>query len=89
MSDYSRLFVEYLDTVQHVINERVPSLGAQFATIRSTLENSQHATEIKIDGVLAKLAETTADVTVTAVQGLQNEWKPTFTSALNESEWSH
>ncbi|RFN49669.1 gtpase slip-gc, partial [Fusarium flagelliforme] len=84
MADYSRLFTEYLDTIQHVINERVPSLGASFASMRSILENSQRATEIRIDAVLSQLAERTAGVTINAVQGLQADWKPTFTAAMDE-----
>lgn len=89
MADYSRLFTEYLDTIQQVINERVPSLGASFASMRSILENSQRATEIRIDAVLSQLAARTAGVTINAVQGLQADWKPTFADAMDKSKWSH
>lgn len=82
MSGYSRLFGEYLNAVQRVIDERVPSLAACFANMRPILEDSQRATETKISDVLGTLAERSAIVTLNAVNYLHNEMAPTFRAAL-------
>jgi hypothetical protein len=86
MSDYSRLFTEYLNAVQRVINEKVPPLAACFSNMRPILENSQRTTETQIGDVLGTLAEKAAIVTVNAVQYLQDEMRPTFRIAMEDSK---
>ncbi|KAJ4009644.1 hypothetical protein NW752_009231 [Fusarium irregulare] len=81
VSDYSRIFTEYLDAIQRVINDKVPPLGACFESMRPILENSQRAMSTKIGDVLSTLAEKSALVTVDAVVYLHDEMRPTFEAA--------
>ncbi|RGP63852.1 GTPase slip-gc [Fusarium longipes] len=81
--DYSRLFTEYLNALQCVINEKVPTLADQFSNLRPILESSQRATEMQIGEVLGTLSEKAAMVTHDAVKYLKGEIKPIFETALN------
>ncbi|CAF3487534.1 unnamed protein product [Fusarium graminearum] len=84
MSDYSRLFAEYLNAVQRVINEKVPPLAACFANMRPILETSQRTTETKIGDVLETVAEKSAIVALNVAGYLEEQMKPTFEVALKD-----
>ncbi|QPC58119.1 hypothetical protein HYE67_000350 [Fusarium culmorum] len=84
MSDYSRLFAEYLNAVQRVINEKVPPLAACFANMRHILETSQRTTETKIGDVLGTVADKSAIVALNVAGYLEEEMKPTFEVALKD-----
>ncbi|OBS23368.1 hypothetical protein FPOA_03917 [Fusarium poae] len=84
MSDYSRIFAEYLTAIQHVINKKVPPLAACFSNMRPMLEASQRATETKIADVLGTVADKAAIVALNVVGHLQDEMIPTFQVALQD-----
>ncbi|CZR42561.1 uncharacterized protein FPRO_09864 [Fusarium proliferatum ET1] len=79
---YTCVFREYLNKIQKVISEKVPSLEYSYNNMRPILENSQHATEVKIRDALTQLAENTATVAFDVSKFLSNEWKPVFRVAL-------
>ncbi|KAF5611203.1 GTPase SLIP-GC [Fusarium subglutinans] len=82
---YTCVFTAYLNEIQKVIGEKVPSLEFSYNNMRPILENSQHATEIKIRDALTQLAENTATVAFDVSKFLSNEWKPVFRVAMLDS----
>ncbi|KAF4338652.1 GTPase SLIP-GC [Fusarium beomiforme] len=79
---YSQGFTQYLNEIQQIISDKVPSLELSFNSMRPILENSQHATEIKIRDALSVLQENVARVAFLADEYMADEWKPTFRIAL-------
>ncbi|KAF5571882.1 GTPase SLIP-GC [Fusarium pseudoanthophilum] len=79
---YTQGFTEYLNEIQRVISEKVPSLEQSFNNMRPILENSQRATEIKIRDTLSQLTENVARVATQADTFMAQEWKPSFRVAL-------
>ncbi|KAL3600183.1 hypothetical protein FPOAC2_04414 [Fusarium poae] len=85
MSDYSGIFTEYLNAIQRVISEKIPVLEACFANMRPILENSQRTTETQIGQILGTLAERAAIVAINVAKTLEEEMKPTFEAALQDT----
>ncbi|QPC69512.1 hypothetical protein HYE68_000264 [Fusarium pseudograminearum] len=85
MSDYSKLFAEYLDAIQNIIHDKIPMLSARFNELRPTLDNSKITTKRKIDQVLAKLTEEAIIITLDVAPRLRTEMKPTFAAARSDS----
>ncbi|KAF9771618.1 hypothetical protein IL306_010737 [Fusarium sp. DS 682] len=85
ISGYTQGFTQYLNEIQQVISDKVPSLELSFNNMRPILDNSQRATEIKIRDALSQLQENVAQVAFLADVYMADEWKPTFRDAMLET----
>ncbi|KAF5965973.1 hypothetical protein FBULB1_11949 [Fusarium bulbicola] len=82
---YTQVFTQYLNELNHLISDKVPSLAVSFSNVRPILENSQRATEVKIRDALSELSDNIAHVASVADVHMAAQWKATFRAALMDT----
>ncbi|KAG9499701.1 hypothetical protein J7337_008160 [Fusarium musae] len=79
---YSQVFTQYLNELNRLISDKVPSLAVSFSNVRPILENSQRATELKVRDALSELSNNIAHVASVADVHMAVQWRTTFRAAL-------